>query len=845
MRGALRDRDGGALRDKVGPAVVPAMNDLLQDLRYAVRGFARDKGVTLAALLSLAIGIGANTSIFSVASALLLSPLPYQDAERLVILWNRSPGLDIAEDWFSTAQYFDIKEGHRGFEQLAIAIGANYNLTGDGEPERIGVIRVSSNLLPMLGARPALGQSFTPEDDAPGRTGKALLGHGTWARRYGRDPRVVGRSLTLNGQPYVVAGVLPEGFSLPREVLPTLGVVEDGEIFLPLPLGADARQVRSREDYNVIGKLARGVTLERAQAEMDAITARLRREFPDVYPPNGGLRFSIVPLLEQVVGNVRFPLLVLSGSVLLVLLIACANVANLMLSRALAREKEIAIRAAVGAGRGRIARQLLTESLLLALCGGALALVAAFLAVAGIHALRPDNVPRLRDIGVDLRVLGFTLLLCAFCGLLFGLVPALYARRVDVLGALTAAFRGSGAGSVWGRGNGLRRALCAFELALAVVLLIGAGLLVRSFARLQDTAPGFRADGVLTFQLMLGGRRHPDETAVRNGYRELWQRLERLPGVSAAGGVTSLPLSGYFAWGPISVDGRTPPPGEKFVNADMRAAGGRYFEAMGIPLLRGRLFEEQDTIDTQRVILVDEFMAALLWPGQDPIGKRVRLGDSKSTAPWRTVVGVVGRVKQYGLDSDPRIALYFPHMQSGSRALYVTVKAAGEPAALAAAIKREIHALDPELPIYRLRRMGQWVEQSLARQRFAMLLLSLFALLAFTLAAIGIYGVVSYLVGQGTREIGIRIALGATQASVLKLVMRQGLLVALAGAGAGLAVALALGRFLQSLLFGIRAYDPPTFAGVAAALLVVALLASYLPARRAARTDPMASLRAE
>jgi len=821
------------------------MNDLLQDLRYAVRGFARDKGVTLAALLSLAIGIGANTSIFSVASALLLSPLPYQDAERLVILWNRSPGLDIAEDWFSTAQYFDIKEGHRGFEQLAIAIGANYNLTGDGEPERIGVIRVSSNLLPMLGARPVLGQSFTPEDDAPGRTGKALLGHGTWARRYGRDPGVVGRSLTLNGQPYVVAGVLPEGFSLPREVLPTLGVVEDGEIFLPLPLGADARQVRSREDYNVIGKLARGVTLERAQAEMDAITARLRREFPDVYPPNGGLTFSIVPLLEQVVGNVRFPLLVLSGSVLLVLLIACANVANLMLSRALAREKEIAIRAAVGAGRGRIVRQLLTESLLLALCGGALALVAAFLAVAGIHALRPDNVPRLRDIGVDLRVLGFTLLLCAFCGLLFGLVPALYARRVDVLGALTAAFRGSGAGSAWGRGNGLRRALCAFELALAVVLLIGAGLLVRSFARLQDTAPGFRADGVLTFQLMLGGRRHPDETAVRNGYRELWQRLERLPGVSAAGGVTSLPLSGYFAWGPITVDGRTPPPGEKFVNADMRAAGGRYFEAMGIPLLRGRLFEEQDTIDTQRVILVDEFMAAQLWPGQDPIGKRVRLGDSKSTAPWRTVVGVVGRVKQYGLDSDPRIALYFPHMQSGSRALYVTVKAAGEPAALAAAIKREIRALDPELPIYRLRRMGQWVEQSLARQRFAMLLLSLFALLAFTLAAIGIYGVVSYLVGQGTREIGIRIALGATQASVLKLVMRQGLLVALAGAGAGLAVALALGRFLQSLLFGIRAYDPPTFAGVAAALLVVALLASYLPARRAARTDPMASLRAE
>jgi predicted permease len=819
---------------------------LLQDLRYALRGFARDRGVTLAAVLSLAIGIGANSSIFSVASALLLNPLPYQDAERLAILWNRSPGLDIAEDWFSTAQYFDIKEGHGGFEELAIAIGANYNLTGDGEPERIGVIRVSSNLLPMLGARPALGQLFGAADDVPGGSGKALLGHGTWARRYGSDPGVIGRSLTLNGQPYVIVGVMPRSFSLPREVLPTLGVAEDGEIFLPLPLAADARTIRTREDYNLIGKLKPGVTLERAQAEMDAITARLRREFPDVYPPNGGLTFSIVPLLEQVVGNVRFPLLVLAGAVGLVLLIACANVANLMLSRALQREKEIAIRAAVGAGRGRIVRQLLTESLLLALLGGALALLVAFAAVAGIQALQPDNVPRLRDIGVDARVLFFTLALCTFSGLLFGLFPAHYARRVDVLGALTAAGRGSsGAGSVWGRGNRLRRALAAGELALAVLLLIGAGLLVRSFARLQDVAPGFRSEGVLTFQLTLSGRRYADAGAVLNSYRELWQRLERVPGVSAAGGVTSLPLSGYFAWGPITVEGRTPPPGEKFINADMRAVGGRYFEAMGIPLLRGRLFEEQDTADKERVILVDEFLAAQLWPGQDAVGKRVRLGDSKSNAPWRTVVGVVGRVKQYGLDSDPRIALYYPQAQSGSRALYAVVKAAGDPASLAAAVKQELRALDPDLPVYRLRPMRQWVEQSLARQRFAMLLLSLFALLAFALAAIGIYGVMSYLVGQGTREIGIRMALGATEARVLSLVLRQGMLVALAGAGIGLLAALALGRFLESLLFGIRADDPLTFVAVALTLAAVALVASYLPARRAARTDPMVSLRTE
>jgi predicted permease len=819
---------------------------LLQDLRYALRGFSRNLGVTVAAVLSLAIGIGANTSIFSVASALLLNPLPYQDAERLVILWNRSPGLEIAEDWFSTAQYFDIRDRHTGFEQLAIAIGANYNLTGDGEPERIGVIRVSSNLLPMLGARPAAGQLFAPEDDVPGRTGKALLGHGTWVRRYGKDPAVVGRSLTLNGEPYEVVGVLPESFSLPREVLPTLGVAEDGEIFLPLPLASDAREVRTREDYNLIGKLKRGVAVERAQAEMEGITARLRREFPEVYPPNGGLTFSIVPLLEQVVGNVRLPLLVLTGSVALVLLIACANVANLLLSRALAREKEIAIRAAVGAGRGRIVRQLLTESLLLALIGGALAVAVALAAVAGIQALRPADVPRLSAIGVDARVLLFTLLVCAAAGLLFGMFPALYARRVDVLGALTATGRGASAGgSVFGRGNGLRRALAAGELALAVLLLVGAGLLVRSFARLQDVAPGFRADGVTTFQLTLSGRRYGDAAAVLNAYKDLWQRLERLPGVSAAGGVTSLPLSGYFAWGPITVEGRTPPPGEKFINADMRAVGGRYFEAMGIPLRRGRLFEERDTADKDRVILVDEFMAAQLWPGQDPLGKRVRLGDSRSEAPWRTVVGVVGRVKQYGLDSDPRIALYFPQAQSGSRALYVAVKSGGPSEALAAAIRREIRELDADLPVYRLRPMQQWVEQSLARQRFAMLLLSLFALLALTLATIGVYGVMSYLVGQGRREIGIRMALGATEGKVLALVLRQGLAVALVGAAVGLLAAFALGRVIQSLLFEVRAHDPLTFVVVALTLGAVAVVASYLPARRAARTDPMASLRAE
>ncbi len=820
------------------------MNTLFHDVRYAFRAFARNPGFALAAILSLAIGIGANSAIFSVADALLVHSLPYKDAGRLAILWNRSPGLDIAQDWFSPAQYLDIKTGHSGFEQVAIAYGGNDNLTGGAEPERVGTIHVSSNLFPMLGATPALGRLFVPEEDFTGRSTTAVLTDGMWSGRFARDPHVIGKSLLINGLSYEIVGVLSPSFSLPREVLPTLYGPEQPDVFLPFPLPPDAANIRTHEDYNILGKLKPGVSVPQAQAEMDTLTARLRRDFPDSYPPNGGLTFSIVPLQDQVIGGIRRSLLILLAAVGFVLLIACGNVANLLLSRAVARQQEIAVRAALGAGRARIIRQLLTESLLLALGGGVLGVVLCFAGVKGIHVLSAGNIPRTQDISVNFEVLLFSLLLSIVSGIVFGLAPALRISRLDFHDVLKDGSRGStGANAVWGRGQNLRRLLVVSELALSVILLIGAGLLVRSFIRLQNVPPGFNPQNVLTFDLALSGHRYDDPQFRLNTYRRFWDSLERLPGVTAAGGITSLPLSQAFAWTPITVEGRVPLPGEKFLNADERIVASRYFEAMEIPLLRGRLFDEHDTLTSPRSVLVDDYMAQQLWPGQDPVGKRIHIVEMASGGPWQTVVGVVGRVKHESLDSNPRIAFYLAETQFPVRELTIAVRSTRDPAALAASVKSGLHALDSDLPMYSVRTMDQRVAESLARRRFAMLLLALFAAVALVLATIGIYGVMSYLVNQGTREIGIRAALGATPRAILALVVRQGMTLSALGLSLGLVGAFALTRFLRSLLFGIDVTDPYTFAAVSILLGCVALLATGIPAHRASRVDPAVSLR--
>ena len=822
------------------------MGPLLQDIRYGFRGLAKSPGFTAVALLSLAIGISANTAIFSIVNTLLLRPLPYKDASRLVILWNRSPGLGITEDWFSTAQYFDIKTSHHGFEEVAIAIGGNENLTGDGKAERVGTIHVSANLLPMLGAAPARGRLFVSSEDVKGSAGTAILSYGIWVRRYGSDPQVMGRALTINGKTYQVIGILPRSFSLPREVLPTLGGAEQAEILLPLPLAPDAAQNRDHEDYNIIGKLKKGVTLQQAQAEMETITAGLRRDHPTNYPPNGGLTFGIVPLAEQVVGDSRGALFVLLFAVGFVLLIACANVANLQLSRALARQKEIAVRMAIGANRVRVARQLLTESLLLSLCGGAIGVLLAVGSLKLVRMLGPGSVPRLDAISIDGRVLLFTLFISLISGVMFGLAPAFRVSQIDLHSTLKEGGRGSAdAGAMWGRGKSLRKSLVVCELALSVLLLIGATLLIRSFANLQNVSPGFNSKNLLTIELTMTGNGYRQDLAVLSTYKQIMEQLAHLPGVTHVGAISSLPLSQMFAWGPITVEGRIPPPGENFINADVRVITGHYFEAMQIPLREGRFFNESDSQSSTPVGIVDEYMAEELWPKQSALGKRVHNGGITDKDPWITVVGVVGRIKQYTLDSDSRIAIYYPQTQFVTNEMNVVVRSSGDPAALYSAARKEIQSVDGDLPIFHVVTMEQRVQESLARRRFAVLLLSLFAGLAVALAMVGIYGVVSYVVNQGTREVGIRLALGATPRAILHLVIGRGMGLAIPGVVIGLLGSLAFTRMMRGLLFGVSPIDPLTFVGVPLLLVVVTFLASYIPARRATLVDPTVSLRSE
>ncbi|HEV2462344.1 MAG TPA: ABC transporter permease [Acidobacteriaceae bacterium] len=814
------------------------IEDLLQDLRYAVRSFAKTPVLTALIVLSLAIGIGANTAIFSVTSTLLLKPLPYPHPDRLAILWLRSPGIGIPQDWPSPGQYHDIATQNNVFADTALAIGDSFTLTERTKALKVDGIEATSTLLPMLGAKAMLGRIFLPEEDEPGKPQTVVLTYGFWKREFAGDPNIVGRAITLDGKPHTVVGVLSASFRLNHEVIPTVAGIDKPEIFMPPDDGAKNPTNYGSENYNIVARLKPGVTMQQAQADISVIAARLRVE----KHRDRSFTISVVPLMEQVVGNVRTAVLILFGAVALVLLIACTNVANLLLSRATARMREIAIRTALGAGRGRMVRQLLTESILLSLMGAVAGLGITELSILIARRMHPGNIPRLDELGIDFRVLGFTFAIAILTGILFGLAPALRASQVELTGNLKAGGKGALSGGLSLRHDRLRGVLVIAELAISLPLLVGAGLLVRSFVRLANVPPGFNPGNVVSMRVGAYGPEFKDATARVQFYQELAERVGHLPGVTGTGAISALPLTSAVGWGGMNVEGCVPPANEPELQVDMRAATPTYFGALQIPLISGRMFAETDTAKMPPVVIIDKKMADRFWPHGDAIGKRVRQGDK---SPWMTIVGVVGSVKQYGLDVNSRMVVYFPHTQATFGTMYVVARTTTDPASTTRAMIHAVNTLNPSVPVYDVATMEQRVQDSMARQRFAMTMLGGFAAFAMILAAIGIYGVMSFLVTQGTADIAIRVALGAGRGSILSLVFRQGMRLAMLGIVAGLIGAFGLTRLMNSLLFGVKATDPLTFASITALLLFVALFACLVPAGRAVRVDPMTALRME
>jgi|HubBroStandDraft_1064217.scaffolds.fasta_scaffold01002_6 predicted permease len=815
------------------------LENLLQDLRYAARMLMKNPGLALVIVLSLAIGIGANTAIFSVTSALLLKPLPYPHADRLALLWLRSPGIGIPQDWPSPGQYHDIKTQNHVFDDTAIAIGGNYTLTGLTKAMKVDGIEASSGLLNMLGVEPLLGRSFLPEEDRPGKPDSIVLTYGLWQQAFGGDPNILGRSVMIDGKPRAVVGVLRADFTVNHEVIPTIGEIDKAEFFLPLPLDAKDEANYGPEDYNIVARLKPGVTMRQAQADVDIIAARLRED----KHRDRSFTISVVPLMEQVVGSTRGSILILLGAVALVLLIACANVANLLLSRAAGRQKEIAVRAALGAGKSRLVMQLLTESILLSVLGGAAGLIIAAWSLYLVRAIHPGNIPRMDEIGMDFRVLAFTLAVSIITGIVFGLAPAFRASRVDVNVALKAGGRSSrGGGGLNVKRDKLRGALVIAELAVSLTLLAGAGLLIRSFARLISVPPGFNPDHVISMEVAVGGPKYKEDAQIAQFYQNLSERVRNLPGVTAQGAISSLPLTSAVGWGGMDIEGYVPPANQPELQVDKRGATPDYFRTMQIPLISGRVFSDSDTDKSQLVVLIDQKMADRFWPDGDAVGKRVRRNKDDS---WKTIVGVVGVVKEYGLDTDTRMVVYFPCAQDPSRTMYLAARTTTDPASGMDAIIEQVHALEPDAPVFDIATMQQRFHDSMARQRFATAMLAAFACFALILAAVGVYGVMSFLVAQGTADIAIRMALGAQRRSILSLVLQQGMSLALIGIGAGLLGALILTRVMAGLLFNVSATDPLTFVGVALLLSLVALAACSIPARRAMRVDPMVALRYE
>ncbi|HEV2131108.1 MAG TPA: ABC transporter permease, partial [Longimicrobiaceae bacterium] len=789
------------------------MDNLLQDLRYAVRTLRKTPGFTLVAVLTLALGIGANTAIFSVVSSVLLRPLPYADADRVVMVWNSLSTSERAG--LSEPELMDYRETIRSFEQVAAYRPTDVNLTGDAEPERLPAARVTANLFPALGSGALIGRTITAEEDLPDRDDVAVLSYGLWQRRFGGDPGVVGSTVQVNGRTRTVVGVMPRDFKLPIDFQSD----QASEIWLPLALNPDSLGGRGRHYLQGVARLRPGATPAQATAELRVLTQRWVAEG---VVKDDQFTAAAVPVREEVVGSIRPALLILFGAVGFVLLIACANVANLLLARADERRKEIAVRTALGAGRGRIVSQLLTESLVLAALGGALGLLVAWLGVGALVSLAPASIPLLETATLDARVLAFTAAIALATGVLFGAVPALQAARRDLVAPLKEGGRGATSGRSRQR---VRRSLVVAEVALSVVLVIGAGLLVRSFWELRQIELGFDPDNVLTLQLSLPQADYSDAPAMIGFYRQLIERVEALPAVRSAGATGLLPLAQSVGdWG-IDIEGRIRDQENRF-HGYLQIVTPGYLETMRLPLVNGRLIEHADREDALPAVVINQTMAERYWPGEEAVGKRIRIR-TPDEGPWFTVVGVVGNIRHNAVVEEPRNDMYFPHAQlplalGGTvAAMTLVVRSASDPLAVAGPVRETIRSLDPNLPIANLRSMDRVVGEAFAEPRFTMVLLAVFAAIALVLGAVGIYGVIAYAVGRRTHEIGIRMALGAGAGSILRMVVGQGVVLVGLGVALGLLAAYGATRVLSSLLYGVTATDLATFVAVPLLLLSV------------------------
>lgn len=806
------------------------METLLKDVRYGVRMLVRNPGFTVVSVIALALGIGANAAIFSVVNGVLLRPLPFKDPDRLMMI-RETKLPQFPEFSVAPGNFLDWKKQNTVFERLVAFRGSSLNLIGTGDPERLRGLNVTEGFFAMLGAQPQLGRDFLLEEDQPGHNNVVILSHGLWQRRFGGDFKILNQVITLNGQSYTVIGVMPATFRFGSG---------ENELDLWTPMAFTEQEAQNHGGHSLaaIGQLKPGVTLDQARTEMSTIAGRLAAQ----YPVDTGWNVKIMPLLEFSVRSIKPALLVLLVAVAFVLLIACANVANLLLARAAGRQKEIATRTALGAGRWRIVRQLLTESVLLSLVGGVVGLLLAKWGMDLLLTLAPQDLPRMSNVSLDGRALAFTATITLLTGVIFGLVPALQASKPNLNETMKDAGRGSTEG---GRRRLIRSTLVVLEVASALVLLVGAGLMIKSFWRLQKVDPGFNADNALTVSLALPKRKYPEENQQVAFFQQLIERAGALPGVQAAGAGHVIPLSGNDFVLAFEIDGRPPLPPDATQSTNYYSVSADYFKAMGIPLRRGRLFTERDTKDSPRVALINETMAKKMFPDEDPIGKRITFDNRQKNPEWFEIVGIVGDVKQYGLDQVTTMQTYEPYTQQTFPYMTLVVRTAGDPINLSAAIRSEVMKLDKEQPATNIKTLNEFFSTSIAQQRFSVVLLGVFAAVALVLAAVGIYGVLSYAVTQRTHEIGIRMALGAGRRDVLRLVVGQGMLLTVIGVAGGLVAAFALTRLMASLLFGVTATDAMTFASVASVLLAVALLACYIPARRATKVDPLVALRYE